>query len=59
MKRVVVMALLTASYFTIDAQTDAKAKVILDDVSAKTKTYTTIKAEFSFVTEKKDKTKDT
>lgn len=59
MKRVVVMALLTASYFTIHAQTDTKAKVILDDVSAKTKTYTTIKAEFSFVTEKKDKTKDT
>ncbi|HRG52243.1 MAG TPA: outer membrane lipoprotein carrier protein LolA [Bacteroidia bacterium] len=59
MKRVVVMALLTASYFTTNAQTDAKAKVILDDLSAKTKTYTTIKAEFSFVTEKKDKTKDT
>ena len=59
MKRVVVMALLTASYFTINAQTDAKAKAILDDVSAKTKSYTSIKAEFSFVTEKKDKTKDT
>lgn len=59
MKRVVVMALLTASYFTIQAQTDPKAKVILDDLSAKTKSYTSIKAEFSFVTEKKDKTKDT
>lgn len=59
MKRVVVMALLTASYFTINAQTDPKAKVILDDVSAKTKSYTSIKAEFSFITEKKDKTKDT
>jgi outer membrane lipoprotein-sorting protein len=59
MKRVVVMALLTASYFTTTAQTDPKAKVILDDVSAKTKSYTSIKADFSFVTEKKDKTKDT
>ncbi|HET6227852.1 MAG TPA: outer membrane lipoprotein carrier protein LolA [Bacteroidia bacterium] len=59
MKRVVVMALLTASYFTINAQTDPKAKVILDDVSAKTKSYTSIKADFSFVTEKKDKTKET
>ncbi len=31
---------------------DAKAKAILDEVAAKTKTYTTIKAEFSTVTEK-------
>lgn len=32
---------------------DAKAKAILDDVAAKTKTYTSIKAEFASVTEKK------
>jgi outer membrane lipoprotein carrier protein len=59
MKRLVVMALLTASYFTIHAQTDPKAKTILDELSAKTKAYTSVKAEFSFVTEKKDKTKET
>jgi outer membrane lipoprotein-sorting protein len=34
---------------------DAKAKAILDDLSAKTKTYTSIKAEFSYVNEGKDK----
>lgn len=59
MKRLVMMALLTASCFTTHAQSDPKAKSILDDLSAKTKAYTTFKAEFSFVTEKKDKTKDT
>lgn len=59
MKRLVMMALLTANCFTIDAQTDPKAKTILDELSAKTKAYTSVKAEFSFVTEKKDKTKET
>ncbi len=59
MKRIVMMALLTAGYFTINAQTDPKAKSILDDLSAKTKAYTSVKAEFTFVTEKKDKTKET
>ena len=59
MKRLVMMALLTASCFTVNAQTDPKAKAILDDLSAKTKAYTSIKTEFSFVTEKKDKTKET
>lgn len=32
---------------------DAKAKAVLDEVAAKTKTYTSIKAEFASVTEKK------
>ncbi len=41
------------------AQTDPKAKAILDDLSVKTKAYTTVKAEFVFVDEKKDKSKDT
>ena len=41
------------------AQNDPKAKTILDDLSAKTKAYTTIKAEFSFTTESKDKKKTT
>lgn len=34
---------------------DTKAKGILDELSAKTKTYTSIKAEFSSVVENKDK----
>lgn len=41
------------------AQNDPKAKTILDDLSTKTKAYTTIKAEFSITTEKKDKSKET
>ena len=57
------ISLLAFSLFTfstlINAQTDPKAKAILDDLSAKTKAYTSIKAEFTFVIEKKDKTKDT
>ncbi len=48
----------TTSFFA-GAQNDPQAKKILDELSAKTKAYTTIKAEFSFVNEKKDKTKDT
>lgn len=59
MKRLVMMALLTASCFTTHAQSDPKAKSILDDLSTRTKAYTTVKAEFAFVTEKKDKTKET
>lgn len=41
-----------------NAQNDPKAKTILDDLSAKTKAYTSIKAEFVFTVEKKDKSKD-
>ncbi len=59
MKRFVMMALLATSYVTVNAQTDPKAKTILDDLSAKTKTYTTVKADFTFVVEKKDKNKET
>ena len=33
---------------------DAKAKAILDEVAKQTKTYTTIKADFSAITEKKE-----
>lgn len=33
---------------------DAKAKAVLDEVAAKTKTYTTIKAEFTTVSEKRE-----
>lgn len=41
---------------TKDAQ-DPKAKAILDEVSIKTKSYTSIKAEFKMVIQGKDKTK--
>jgi outer membrane lipoprotein-sorting protein len=53
------VALLAVGSLNIsNAQNDPKAKGILDELSAKTKAYTSIKAEFSFTTEKKDKTKD-
>lgn len=52
------IALLTIGSLSLSAQTDPSKK-ILDDLSAKTKSYSTIKAEFSWVIEKKDKSKDT
>ena len=60
MKKIIfVMSLLLTNY-SINAQVDTKAKKILDDVSAKTKTYSTINAEFSITIEnKKNKTSDT
>lgn len=58
-KKSILVGLLCLAFFTSNAQNDPKAKVILDELSTKTKAYTTIKAEFSVVTEKKDKTKDT
>ena len=58
-KKIAVIALLGIGFLTSTAQNDAQAKKILDELSAKTKAYTTIKAEFTFVNEKKDKTKDT
>jgi outer membrane lipoprotein-sorting protein len=59
MKRIIVACSLLFVNYTTHAQTDAKAKKILDDVSAKTKTYTTINAEFSITVEnKKNKTTD-
>lgn len=58
-KLILVFGLLFAGYAT-QAQVDAKAKKILDDVSAKTKTYTSINAEFTITIEnKKNKTTDT
>lgn len=44
--------------FTVNAQED-RSKKILDEVSAKTKSYNTLKAEFTWTIEKKDKSKDT
>lgn len=58
-RKSVLLGLLLLAGISINAQNDPKAKKILDELSAKTKAYTTIKAEFSFVNEKKDKTKDT
>jgi len=52
------VALLAIVSLAGNAQDD-RSKKILDDLSAKTKSYTTLKAEFSWTTEKKDKSKDT
>ena len=49
---------LLSAILSINAQ-DEKAKKILDEVSAKTKSYSTIKADFTWIIEKKDKSKDT
>lgn len=58
-KKITIIALLTLGYFTSIAQNDLKAKKILDELSAKTKAYTSIKASFTKTLEKKDKTKET
>jgi len=55
-----ILALLVLAFaINSSAQNDPKAKTVLDDLSKTTKAYTTIKAEFSFTIEKKDKTKET
>ena len=60
MKKILLAFGLLFANYSIQAQVDAKAKKILDDVSAKTKTYTTINAEFTIIIEnKKNKTSDT
>ena len=59
-KKLTILAFLAFVCVSVNAQDqDPKAKKILDELSAKTKACTTIKAEFSWVVEKKDKTKDT
>ncbi|MGZ4118152.1 MAG: hypothetical protein ACXVPY_11750, partial [Bacteroidia bacterium] len=58
-KKITLITLLAIGCLTMNAQDqDPKAKKILDELSAKTKAYSTIKAEFSWEVEKKDKTKD-
>lgn len=57
-KNILIAFLAVGSFSSMNAQNDPKAKTILDDLSAKTKAYTSIKAEFTFTTEKKDKSKD-
>lgn len=52
--------LLVLGAFTLPQEpVDKKAKGILDELSVKTKAYTTIKAEFSVTVESKDKKKET
>ena len=58
-KKLFTIILIGIAYLNTNAQNDVQAKKILDELSAKTKAYTSIKAEFTFVNEKKDKTKDT
>jgi|JI8StandDraft_1071087.scaffolds.fasta_scaffold94808_1 outer membrane lipoprotein-sorting protein len=59
MKKIIFVLSLLLSNYSVNAQVDAKAKKILDDVSAKTKTYSTISAEFTITIEnKKNKTTD-
>lgn len=48
MKSLIVILLTVATSFSALAQQDQKAKAILDKLSAKTKAYKTIKAEFKF-----------
>lgn len=58
-KKIAIVALLAIGTLTAKAQDqDPKAKKILDELSVRTKAYTTIKADFSWTVEKKDKTKD-
>jgi outer membrane lipoprotein-sorting protein len=57
-KKITLIAFLTIGCLSAIAQVDP-AKKILDDLSAKTKSYSTLKAEFSWTVEKKDKSKDT
>lgn len=59
-KKITIIAFLAIGSLSLAAQDqDPKAKKILDELSAKTKACTSIKAEFSWVVEKKDKSKDT
>ena len=53
MKKIFFTATLIFIAFFVDAQTDAKAKGILDEVSAKTRSFKTISADFSFSMENK------
>jgi outer membrane lipoprotein carrier protein len=58
-KKIAIFAFMAIGSLTINAQDqDPKAKKILDEISAKTKAFSTIKAEFSWVVEKKDKSKE-
>ena len=55
------LTILSITSATIQAQEkpDLKAKAILDDLSTKTKSYSTIRAEFTFTVEGRDKKSET
>ncbi|MBL7893278.1 MAG: outer membrane lipoprotein carrier protein LolA [Bacteroidia bacterium] len=53
----IAVAFCTGSIAQIKDTQDPKAKGILDEVSAKTKSYTSIKVDFTMVMQSKDKTK--
>jgi len=48
MKNTLITALLLLFTFSLSAQTDTKAQKILNDVSAKTKSYNSIRIEFTY-----------
>jgi len=53
MKYIMILVIVMHLTITTDAQQDAKAKGILDQVSQKTRSYKTIAADFSFALENK------
>ena len=55
-KKLSLLTLLLLATFLGNAQQDPKAKAILDALSAKTKSYSTIKAKFTWEIHKKDQT---
>ncbi len=57
MKKYILTVLIFASSLVLFAQDDAKAKGILDEVSKKTKAYTSIKADFTITNQPADKNK--
>ena len=52
-KTIALLSALISLNGVVMAQTDAKAKALLDQVSAKTKAYTSIKADFNYTLENK------
>lgn len=48
MRSILLLVILTVSYLSVSAQQDEKAKGVLDKLSAKTKAFSTIKADFQF-----------
>ena len=57
-KKITILTVFAFSSIAANAQDDLRAKKILDELSVKTKSYATIKAEFSWTIEKKDKSKE-
>ena len=51
MKKIILALFIVGTAFTVNAQTDAKAKAILAEVSKKYRTYDVIKTDFSYTLE--------